>query len=125
MAVKAKEYFLSIDNLSKPKVVTGQEAIAYLLIRLLLLNPGSDPLHPDMGVGLEDFRFCVGREQELQERIKEQIRTYLTEFAFSEVKIVEITAEKICNIEITVGNTVYIYDSSTMPIQLSLDNYGL
>jgi len=125
MAVKAKEYFLSIDNLSKPKTAVGQEAIAYLLIRLLLLNPGSDPLHPDMGVGLEDFRFCVGREQELQERIKEQIRTYLTEFAFSEVKIVEITAEKICNIEITVGNTVYIYDSSTMPIQLSLDNYGL
>ena len=70
MAVKAKEYFLSIDNLSKPKVVTGQEAIAYLLIRLLLLNPGSDPLHPEMGVGLEDFRFCIGRIEELENQLK-------------------------------------------------------
>ena len=125
MAVKAREYMLSIDNLSRPKVLEGQEAVAHLLIRLLLLNPGSNPLHPDMGVGLKDFRFCIGRVQELEERIKDQIRTYLTEFAFSEVKIIQISAQKICNIEITVGDTVYIYDSNTMPIQITLDEYAV
>lgn len=125
MAVKAKEYMLSIDNLSRPKVLTNQEAIAQLLIRILLLNPGSDPLHPDMGVGLRDFRFCIGRVQELEDRIKNQIRTYLTEFAFSEVKIVEITTEKICNIEITVGDTVYIYDSNAMPVTITLEDYTM
>ena len=125
MAVKAREYLLSVDNLSKPTVKEGREAIAFLLIRLLLLKPGGNPLHPDMGVGLEDYRFCIGRVQELEERIKDQIRTYLTEFAFSEVRIVEISTQKICNIEITVGDTVYVYDSTTMPIQLTLDNYAL
>ena len=123
MAVKRREYMLSIDNLSKPKVVEGQEAVANLLIRLLLLNPGSDPLHPDMGVGLESYRFCIGRIQELEERIKQQMEMFLTEFSYADVKVVEITEEKICNIEITIGDVVYVYDSTTMPIQLSLDSY--
>lgn len=125
MAVKAKEYMLSIDNLSRPKIVEGTEAIATLIIRLLLLNPGADPLHPEMGVGLEDFRFCIDRIQELEERIKDQMAMYLPEFAFSNVKVVEITAEKICNIEITVGNTVFVYDSRTMPVQLSLNEFAI
>lgn len=125
MAVKAREYMLSVDNLSRPKVLTDQEAIAHLLIRILLLNPGSNPLHPDMGVGLKDYRFCIGRVQELEERIKNQIRTYMTEFAFSEVKVVEITEQKICNIEITVGDTVYIYDSTAMPVTITLDDYTM
>lgn len=123
MAVKRREYMLSIDNLSKPKVVEGQEAVANLLIRLLLLNPGSNPLHPDMGVGLESYRFCIGKIQELEERIKEQMEMFLTEFSYADVKVVEITEEKICNIEITIGDVVYVYDSTTMPIQLSLDSY--
>ena len=125
MAVKAKEYMLSIDNLSRPKVLTDQDAIAQLLIRLLLLNPGSDPLHPDMGVGLKDFRFCIGRVRELEERVKDQMREYLPEFAFSEVRVVEITSQKICNIEITIGDTVYIYNSNAMPVTISLDDYAM
>ena len=123
MAVKKKEYMLSIDNLSRPKVLEGREAIAYLLIRLLLLNPASDPLHPEIGVGLEDYRFCVGRVAELEERIRDQIATYLPEFIYSSVRVVEITAQKICNIEITVGDVTYVYDSTVMPIQLSLDDF--
>ena len=123
MAVKRKEYMLSVDNLSRPKVVTGQEAIATLLIRLLLLKPGSDPLHPDMGVGLEDYRFCIGKTDELQERIKAQMNMFLPEFAFSEVNIVEITEQKLCNLEITIGDTTYVYDSSVMPVQLSLEDF--
>ena len=124
MSVKKREYMLSIDNLSKPKVLKDSEAIAHLLIRLLLLNPGSNPLHPDMGVGLENYRYCIGKLDELEERIKDQMTTYLPEFSYSEVRIVEITAQKICNIEITIGNTVYIYDSSTMPIPLSLEDFS-
>lgn len=123
MAVKKKEYMLSVDNLSKPKSVEGQEAIANLLIRLLLLNPGSNPLHPDMGVGLEQFRFCIDKIDELEERIKDQIEMFLPEFLYSEVRVVQITEEKICNLEITIGDTTYVYDSSTMPIPLSLEEF--
>ncbi len=123
MAVKQKEYMLSVDNLSRPKVTEGREAVAHLLIRLLLLNPGSNPLHPEMGVGLEFYRYCIGKIDELQQRIEDQMRTYLPEFSYSEVRVVSLSDQKICNIEITVGDTVYIYDSKTMPIQLTLDEF--
>ena len=125
MAVQRKEYMLSVDNLSKPKVLEGREAVATLLIRLLLLNPGSDPLHPEMGVGLEDFRYCVGRIDELENRVKEQMEMYLPEFSYADVQVVEYTADKICNIEITIGDTVYVYDSTVMPIQITLDTYKM
>lgn len=125
MAVKPKEYMLSVDNLSRPKVVEGTEAIASLIIRLLLLNPGSDPLHPEMGVGLESFRFCLNRIDDLESRIKAQLETFMKEFAYSEVRVVEITEEKICNIEITIGNVIFVYDSRTMPIQLSLEDFSI
>lgn len=124
MAVKKREYMLSVDNLSKPRVTEGPEAIAFLLIRLLLLNPGSDPLHPDMGVGLEEYRFCIGKLDELEQRIKDQIEMFLPEFLYSEVRIVQITEEKICNLEITIDDITYVYDSSVMPIQLTLEEFA-
>ena len=125
MAVKPREYTLSIDNLSRPKVLEGTDAIASLIIRLLLLNPYTDPLHPDMGVGLEAFRFCLGRIEELEARIKAQMEAFMPEFAFSEVRVIEISEEKICNIEITIGDVVYVYNSRTMPIQLRLDDFSM
>ena len=124
MAVKKREYMLSVNNLSKPKVNEGPEAIAFLLIRLLLLNPGSNPLHPDMGVGLEEYRFCIGKLDELEERIKAQIKMFLPEFLYSEVRIVQVTEEKICNLEITIDDITYVYDSSVMPIQLTLEEFA-
>lgn len=122
MAVKAKEYLLSTDDLGRPDSVDGKEAVALLLIRLLLLMPGSDPLRPDMGVGLINYRYCQGKLDELKTRIANQISTYLPEFPTIEVKIVEVTSSKICNIEITIEDTIYIYDSSIMPVSLSLED---
>lgn len=123
MAVNKKEYMLSVDSLSKPKVLQGQEAIATLLIRLLLLNPGSNPLHPDMGVGLEKYRYCIGKIDELKSNIQTQMDTFLPEFSYSDVQLIEDGAQKICNIEITIDDTVYVYNSATMPIRLSLEEF--
>lgn len=121
MAVKKKEYLLSVNKFNKPESVDEKEAIALLLVRLLLLNPGSDPLHPDMGVGLTDFRYCLGRVSELQNRIENQITQYLPEFKYASVRVVEVTAQKICNIEITIDDTLYLYDSNVMPVTLALE----
>ena len=45
-----REYLLDVDNFSKPKILTDQQAIAALLTRLILLEPGTNPLFPTMGV---------------------------------------------------------------------------
>ena len=84
--IKEREYCMSVDNFKRPLVYKNQQAIAVLLTRLILLNPGSDPLHPDMGV---------------------------------EIKVTE---DKLCNIEITIDDVMYVYDSSEAPIPITLDS---
>ena len=115
-----REYTLTITPLNRPEVLKQQEAIAMLLLRLILLNPGSDPLHPDMGVGIINYRYAFGKLDELKKRVQDQIREYLPCFPASEVKI-DITSSKLCNILITVNDVVYTYDSAEAPIPITID----
>ena len=119
MALKNKEYVLSVDPYNNPFVVTGNEAIALDLVRLLLLEPGSDPFRPDMGVGLKNYRYALTLD-ELTKRITDQINTYLPQYQSVEVNIIR-TTDKVANIEITMGDVVFIYDSTTMPIPIDLE----
>lgn len=119
MALKNREYLLSVDSYNNPFVIKDNEAIALNLVRLLLLEPGSDPFRPDMGVGLKSYRYALTLD-ELNDRITEQIQTYLPQYQSAEVNIVR-TPERVANIEITLGDVVFIYDSSSMPIPIDLD----
>ena len=118
--VKEREYLLSVNAFNEPEVLEGKPAIAMLVMRLILLNPGSDPLHPDMGVGIEKYRFAMGRLEELKTRVKEQINTYLP-FTASVVDI-EITEDHLCDVLITIEDTIYRYSSSEAPIPITIDS---
>lgn len=119
--IKEREYCMSVDNFKKPTVYKNQPAIALLLTRLILLNPGSDPLHPDMGVGITNYRYAYGRLDELKARVRDQINTYLKCFTSAQVDIT-IDNNKMCNIEITIDDTMYIYDSSEAPIPITIES---
>ena len=110
--VKQREYLLSVNEFSNPQVVEGKSAIALLLTRLLLLEPGSDPLHPDMGIGIKNYRFNNDKDilSELKKEINNQLEIFLPTFQGSEV-ILGLTEDKILNIDITVGDTTYVYSS--------------
>lgn len=60
-----------------------------LLTRLLLLNPGTIQSHPDMGVGLvQRYRYSLqGAEIQLQADYRNQIDTYLPDFAGADVAV--------------------------------------
>ena len=116
-----REYTLSITPLNRPEVLKNQEAIAMLLLRLILLNPGSDPLHPDMGVGIVNYRYAMGKLEELQQRVSDQISTYLPCFPAANVDI-NVNSRKLCNILITINDTVYTYDSNEAPIPITLES---
>ena len=124
MAVKQREYLFSFNDIREPTVVEDKEAIGLLLMRLLLLNPGADCAHPTMGVGIKNYRYALNKLDELKENIDYQIRTFLPDFQNANVEIVEITSEKICNIEITIDDTTYVYDSSIAPVPISLADIG-
>lgn len=110
--VKQREYLLTVDEFSNPQIVEGKSAVALLLSRLIILEPGSDPLHPDMGVGIKKYRFNSDKDvlTKIRDDISKQIDTYLPTFQGSEIEI-SLSDEKILNINITVGDTTYVYTS--------------
>ena len=81
MAQLEQEMLLSVDSFNKPKVLEGKDAIGTLLVRLILLEPGTIPSRPTMGVGLlSNYRFCdEGKAAELKNHIRDQVKTFFPE----------------------------------------------
>ena len=116
-----REYLLDIDSFNKPRILGDQEAMASLLTRLLLLEPGTNPLFPEMGVGLvSKYRFLYpGDDSQLKQDIRDQISMYLPEASMQEVNLI-YNEDKTVNIEIDIDENQFIYDSSIMvPITLA------
>lgn len=121
MSIKNREYLFSINNFKNPKKVEDKNSIAMRLMELMLMNPGQDPLHPDMGVGLKNYRYGMNTLEELRNRIENQIGTYLP--MYQNVRIAMIrTPDKLLNIEISMGDMVFVYESSSAPVQIRLDD---
>lgn len=117
--VTVLEYFLGLDEFNHPKIYTDQHAIYILLIRLILLEPGTYPNKPNMGVGLvSKYRYSVTEDlTSLKEDIQNQIDTFLPEFNQSEVKV-EYTENKEISIAISLGeyeyDLIYNRDNNTL-----------
>lgn len=79
---------LSIDDFNKPKILKDNDAVAVLLVRLILLEPGTLPTHPTLGVGvISRFRYCdTDKLLELENVVKQQIQVFIPEFANVQVK---------------------------------------
>ena len=120
-----KEYLLSTNEYKEPKVAEGSEAYGILLTRLLLLDPGTNPLHPGMGVGLgPKYRFISENDMSmLQALIQEQVNTYLpSEFLTTTKAYLELKPNsKYLQITIIADDTKYVFDTedSSTPIELS------
>lgn len=119
--VKEHEYTFSVNSFKEPIVETKQRAIALLLLRLILLNPGSNPLHPDMGVGIQRYRYTMHTLPELKKRVEDQINTYLPMFSSAKVELT-LTPDKLCNIEISFDNNLYVYDSHECPVPIRIED---
>ena len=119
MAIRQREYLCSVNEFNEPADVKGKRAIGLLLVRLIVMDPGSDPLHPGMGVGIKKYRYGLNNVEELRKEVDYQISTYLPCYQNATVAIV-ITPDKCCNIEITIDDVVYVYDSHTAPVPITL-----
>lgn len=118
MAVAKKEYFISLDKFNRPAEVTGEKAEAILLARLILMNPGSNPLHPDMGIGIKQrYRFSMDKLPDLQREISDQINKYLPDFSNDLSTNIILTPDKILNIEIMTATTVYTLTMDTESVK--------
>lgn len=84
-----KEYVLSINEFIQPKVLSGDQAAYTNIIRLFLLDPGTNQTHPDMGIGIRSrYRFSDTSEiSKLREEVKTQMQTYLPNLLTMDVQI--------------------------------------
>jgi hypothetical protein len=101
------EYSLSIDSFNRPQIFKDKDAVAIKLIELILLDAGTYPTRPNMGVSLiSKYRFTTSDDLDtLKNSISDQISTYLPELTSVSVSVTE--ADNDINIEITVDVTVY------------------
>lgn len=85
------EFCFSVDDFQDPKRYTNAEAIATLLVRLLILEPGTFQSHPEMGVGLYSrYAYSVeGRAIELKNDFMGQIEKYLPQFSGVHLEVIE------------------------------------
>lgn len=86
--VDSSEPLLSVNKYYKPLVATDQNYATLLLVRLILLEPGTFQTHPDCGVGLvSKFKYATDVDMaELNSKIKEQIMKYLPQFSLVNVR---------------------------------------
>lgn len=85
---EVKEYLLSTNNFKEPKVVNGSEAICILIVRLILMEPGSRIDMPDAGIGLNS-RYAYLMESDIQAlelEIQDQVSMYLPDAREAEVQ---------------------------------------
>lgn len=106
-----KEYVIETNDFKQPKIHYGKKAIGVLLVRLLLLEPGTDPMRPDMGVGLVSkyrYMFPDGLS-DLKVDIYKQVQTYLA--PYSQVSITLTIENKELHIEIKIDDNTYKYET--------------
>lgn len=119
-----REYVLSLDDYKNPKVFEGENAIAILLIRLFLMNPGDIETHPNMGIGLyKNYRnMWMDDIPALQLNAEKQIAQYLPMLQNVSINITQKEKKsKIILIDIQVENTIYSLISDNTSKTLSLD----
>lgn len=102
------EYFLGTNEFNRPTVYTDVDATYTLLIRLILLDPGTYPTHPRMGVGLVSrYRYAKDSElTQLSNDIEDQIATYLPQFTSVSVELT-LTTTKDLFIQIIIDGVAY------------------
>ena len=104
-----KEYIIGTDDFKQPKKVLGKKAIGVLLVRLLLLEPGTDPMRPEMGVGLvSKYRYMFPDNLgELKRDISDQLARFL--FPYQRIGINMKVEDKELRMDITINDTTYKY----------------
>ena len=105
-----KEATLSTDDFSKPKVLKDHDAVYTLIVRLLLLEPGSIQGEPEMGIGLlSNYRFAdEDKIDDLKEDLDHQLTTYLPDFQSIETKI--YLEDSILRIQVTIDGILFSFE---------------
>ena len=98
---------------------TVKEQVKTNLLNVLLTDKGERINQPNFGVGLKHLLFEQGiNEEELNERIEQQIKTYIPEISILETKVQSVEDENLLYISITY---MFNLDGTNDSIQLNFN----
>ena len=112
------EHVLSIDSFLKPKKYESNDEKYILLVRIILLEPGTFLDKPEMGLGIVSrYRFGFDEDiEKLKTDLNNQISTYLP--TFENVEIVVTPFGNNINIGIRVNNLEYNFNFNKETLKL-------
>jgi hypothetical protein len=118
------DHLLTTDDFRRPMVLKGNNAIGVLLVRLLLMTPGTNPLYPTMGVGLGTrYRFISADDIDvIRAEIERQMDLYLPIAATSKTSVIlKIGNAKYLSVVIFIDDQSYLYNTedSPLPVEFS------
>lgn len=105
-----REYHFSVDDFNQPKKTEGKSAIGVFLIRLILMDPGTNQNRPEMGLGIvSKYRYMQESDMDaLSAELKNQINTYLAPYSTVNVSITMDTDLQLI-FDISVDDYTYKY----------------
>ena len=109
------EYLLDADKRQQPKVFTKYEGDRINVFRLIMLEPGTFPTHPTLGVGLVSrwrFRDVDTIKSSLASTIEAQLKDFMPQLIDPQVTvtIVNNNNKNIINISVRVnGELTYTF----------------
>ena len=109
------EYLLDVDKRQQPKVFTKYEGDRINVFRLIMLEPGTFPTHPTLGVGLVSrwrFRDVDTIKSSLASTIEAQLKDFMPQLIDPQVTvtIVNNNNKNIINISVRVnGELAYTF----------------
>lgn len=83
MAINITELNFGYDEFSRPKTFTGFDALAKMVLNLIVMNPGTIPSCPEMGVGIEMYKMEYNTTETLntiREAVISQINDYIPDY---------------------------------------------
>ena len=113
------EYLIAVDNYKKPKVISGNKGNYYHILRLMLMEPGTNSLFPLMGLGLRSKSRFITEDQvpDLQLELEKQLNTYLQSLMLTNVEI-NIGDDKELKITISSDSEEYNFNSNEFDLDL-------
>lgn len=121
-----KEHVFSLNAFSMPKVYEDDDANYILIIRLLLLEPGTFQTHPEMGIGVKSKCRYVNDDNfliDLKDVIHSQMVTYLPSIITTEIRISIV--DHTLTIEIDTTDKTYSLGYNTDTYEVSYTSHLL
>lgn len=83
------ELLLGINVFDQPAEASGAKAWGNLITNLLFMSPGSIPSDPEMGcdIGKYEFGFIDDVVEDIEEKIQNQVSTYLPDVPLESIEI--------------------------------------